>query len=67
MAAMFKLIVLILLAFIVLSLATALVHLFRDRGQSTRALKALTVRVGLSIGLIVLLIIGQATGLITLG
>jgi len=58
----------VVLAFIVLilaSLGSALFFLVRDQGQSTRTVKALAVRVALSIGLFLLLILGYKLGLIT--
>lgn len=60
-----KYIVIGLLLMILASLATALYALVKDRGQSTRTVRALTMRIGLSIGLIVLLMIGYKAGLIT--
>lgn len=59
-----RIIVILLLLFIVGSLASALYFLYHDRGQSTRAAKALTLRVGLSIGLFALLMVGHRFGFI---
>lgn len=50
---------------IVASLASALVFVYRDRGQSTRALKALALRVALSIGLFAFLMLGYYFGWIS--
>jgi hypothetical protein len=51
---------------IVASLASALVFLFRDQGRdSKRMVKALALRVGLSIMLFILLAAGYYSGLIT--
>ncbi len=61
----FKLIVVLMLLIILASLGQALFSLIRDNGDSERTIKALTVRIGLSVGLFLLLIIGYATGLIT--
>ena len=60
---------LILLAFgaIVASLASGLVYLFKDDGDSRRTLRALTWRIGLSIGLFVLLLLAYAAGLVEPG
>jgi hypothetical protein len=58
----------VVLAFIVLilaSLGSALFFLVRDKGQSTRTVKALAVRVALSITLFLLLMAGYKLGLIT--
>jgi hypothetical protein len=60
---------LILLAFgaIVASLASGLVYLFKDDGDSRRTVRALTWRIGLSIGLFVLLLLAYAAGLVQPG
>lgn len=60
-----KYIVIGILLMILVSLGTALYALVKDRGQSTRTVRALTMRIGLSIGLIVLLMISYKAGLIT--
>lgn len=62
---MFKIIVVAFMLAILASLASALFAMVRDRGSSHRTVKALTLRVALSVGLFVLLLIGFATGLIT--
>ena len=49
---------------ILASLGSALVHLVRGRGSSERTAKALTVRIGMSIGLFVLLFLLWWAGLI---
>lgn len=61
----FKAIILILLLAIIISMATALFSMLKSDPDSTRTVKALTVRVGLSIGLLIFIIIGYAAGLIT--
>jgi hypothetical protein len=50
---------------ILLSLGSAMVFLVKDKGQSDRTVKALSIRIGLSIALFVLLMLAIATGLIT--
>jgi hypothetical protein len=60
-----RFIVLTFIAFIVFSLFSALFFLLKDKGNSTRAVKALTVRVVLSITLFVLLLLSFHFGLIT--
>ena len=59
--------IIIILAFlgIVASLASGLVFLVKDDGDSRRTLRALTWRIGLSVGLFALLMILAATGVIT--
>jgi hypothetical protein len=60
-----KLIVFILLAAIVASLGSGLFFLARDDSNSPRLLKALKVRVGLSIVLILFLVAAYQFGLIS--
>lgn len=60
-----RLIVLAFIAFILVSLFSALYFLVKDKGQSTRTVKALTVRVVLSIALFVMLLLGFHFGFIT--
>ena len=50
-----RIVVLLFIAFIVLSLGSALYYLIKDKGQSERTVKALTVRISLSIFLFVML------------
>jgi len=60
-----KLIIVAALLAIVFSLGLALWGLMHDKGSSDRMVKALTVRVILSIGLFIFLMIAFTTGLIT--
>ena len=60
-----RIVVLAIIGLILLSLGSALVFLIRDKGQSTRTVKALAVRVALSLALFLLLIIGYKLGFIT--
>ncbi len=53
-----------LLLIVLFSLGQALFYLMKDEGKSDRVLKALTWRIGLSVFIFILLLIGQATGLI---
>lgn len=59
-----KILVILFLIAILGSLGSALYYLVRDKGQSERTVKALTVRITLSIVLFVLLMAGYATGII---
>ena len=61
---LFKLIIVILLVFVVVSLFTALYRLNKDDSDSTRIVKALALRVGLSILIFVLILIGATLGII---
>lgn len=60
-----KIIVLLFVVFILGSLFSALYFLIKDKGRSERMVKALTVRVVLSIALFVLLMLGFRFGFIT--
>lgn len=59
-----KIIIVGLLLLIVISLFTALYTMVKDKGQSNRTLRALAMRVGLSIALIVLIYVSYKAGLI---
>jgi len=56
--------VLAVFALIIFSLASGLYFVFRDRSDSTRAVKALALRVGLSVGLFVLLMVAYYFGFV---
>ena len=60
-----KIVVILFLVFIVGSLASALYFLVKDKGKGERVVKALTVRVVLSVVLFALLMLGIYSGLIT--
>ncbi|MBI4005313.1 MAG: twin transmembrane helix small protein [Gammaproteobacteria bacterium] len=60
----FKMVVILLLVIIIVALSSGMFFLVRDKGQSDRTVKSLTVRIVLSIILFLLLIFGFATGLI---
>ena len=59
-----KIVILGLLFLIVSSLFVALYTLVKDKGQSNRTVRALTMRISLSILLIVILLISYKAGLI---
>ena len=59
-----RIVVLAFIALILISLGSALFFLVRDKGQSTRTVKALAVRVALSLALFLLLMIGYKLGFI---
>ena len=62
--AIMKLVIIAFLVIIVASLASALIYLIRDKGQSERTVKGLTVRVALSVTLFLLLMVGYYFGII---
>ena len=61
----FKLLVVAALVAIVISLGTALYHLATDQGSSKKLVRALTVRIGLSIALFALLMLAWRAGYIS--
>ena len=61
----FKILVVIILFAIVFSLGSALFHLSRGKGDSKKMARALTIRVGLSVALFILLMLAWYNGLIT--
>lgn len=59
-----KIVAVLFLLFIIASLGSALYYLVKDKGNSTRALKALTIRIGLSVVLFAMLMLGFYFGII---
>jgi hypothetical protein len=59
-----KIIIVVFLFAIIGSLFSGLFFLMKDKGASERTVKALTVRVSLSVLLFILLMIGFATGVL---
>ncbi|MDP1863095.1 MAG: twin transmembrane helix small protein [Thiobacillus sp.] len=59
-----RILALLFIVFILASLASALYYLIKDKGQSDRAVKMLTIRVGLSLTLFILLMGGFYLGII---
>lgn len=59
-----KIFVVLMLVAILGSLASGLIFLIKDNGQSTRTAKALTWRIGLSVFLFLVLMLGIFTGVI---
>lgn len=59
-----KILIVLILLVIVGSLGTALVYLVKDRTRSPRTVKALTVRISLSVGLFILLLLAYGVGLL---
>jgi hypothetical protein len=60
-----KSIIIVLLLSILAALGTALFRLLKSRGRSEPTARALSLRVALSMGLFILLMLAFATGLIT--
>jgi len=59
-----KIIIVLFLLFIVGSLFSGLFYLVKDKGTSERTVRALTVRISLSVLLFLLLMLAYATGLL---
>jgi hypothetical protein len=59
-----KIVIVLVLLLIIASLGVALRHLLMDGERSTRTAQALTVRIGLSIALFFLLLLGYQAGLL---
>ncbi|MCZ6486600.1 MAG: twin transmembrane helix small protein [Gammaproteobacteria bacterium] len=57
-----KIIILLLLALILISLGAGMVSLIKDRGETNRTVKFLTIRIVLSIALFVLLVVSFLMG-----
>ena len=60
-----KILVILFVIFIIASLFSALYFLIKDKGQGERTVRALTVRVALSVVLFALLMLGFHFGFIT--
>jgi type IV secretory pathway TrbL component len=57
--------VIFMLLTVIASLGSALFFLFRDSGNSSRMLRSLAIRVGLSMALFIFLMVGYRFGFIT--
>lgn len=64
MATLYKYALVVLLLVVLFNLGQALYFMMTDRGQTKRTVWALTRRIGLSLLLILMVIIGIATGLL---
>jgi hypothetical protein len=60
-----KILVIVALGGIVFSLGSALFHLSRGKGDPQKMVRALTIRVALSVGLFILLMVAWYNGLIS--
>ena len=61
---MFKIVIVVLLFFVIFSLGQALFYMIKEQGKSDKMVKSLSWRIGLSVFIFLLLLIGQAVGLI---
>ncbi|MDX1569936.1 MAG: twin transmembrane helix small protein [Xanthomonadales bacterium] len=58
-------VIVLFLLVIVYNLAAGLVYMLKDQGKSDRTLRSLTWRIGLSVVLFLLLVLGKMTGILT--
>ena len=59
-----KILIVLILLVIIGSLFSGLFYLVKDKGASERTVRALTVRISLSVLLFILLMLGYATGVL---
>lgn len=59
-----KLLIVAVFIAVLWNLGAALFYMMTDKGRSNRTVKSLTWRIGLSVGLILMVILGIATGVI---
>jgi hypothetical protein len=59
-----KILIVLILLVIIGSLFSGLFYLVKDKGTSERTVRALTVRISLSVLLFILLMLGYATGVL---
>jgi len=59
-----KSIVIVILIGILASLASAVIFMIRDKGQGTRTVRVLSIRIGISIALVILLYVLASLGYI---
>ncbi|HVF34948.1 MAG TPA: twin transmembrane helix small protein [Candidatus Saccharimonadia bacterium] len=59
-----KLLIIAVFVAVVWNLGAALYYMMTDKGQSNRTVRSLTWRIGLSVGLILLVVLGIVTGVI---
>ncbi len=59
-----KALIVLFLIVIVYNLGAAMVYMYQDGSNSKRTVRALTLRIGLSVSLFIVLLLAYATGLI---
>lgn len=59
-----KILLVILLCMVLLSLFSGLYFMYKDKGKSRRVVNALTIRIGLSVLIIVIVIVGYFSGML---
>ncbi len=59
-----KILLIVLLVLVLISLFSGLFFMYKDKGNSRRVVNALTIRIGLSVLIIVIVIAGYFLGLL---
>jgi hypothetical protein len=59
-----KILLVVLLVLVLISLFSGLFFMYKDKGNSRRVVNALTIRIGLSVLIIVIVIVGYFFGLL---
>jgi Protein of unknown function (DUF2909) len=59
-----KILLVVLLGMVLLSLFSGLYFMYKDKGKSKRVVNALTIRIGLSMLIIVIVIVGYFSGML---
>lgn len=59
-----KILLVVLLGMVLLSLFSGLYFMYKDKGKSKRVVNALTLRIGLSMLIIVIVIVGYFSGML---
>jgi len=59
-----KILLVVLLGLVLLSLFSGLYFMYKDKGKSRRVVNALTIRIGLSVLIIVIVIFGYFSGML---
>lgn len=57
-----KILIVVVLLFVIYSLAMAMYHMVKDKGQGKNTVRFLTVRVGVSFGLFILIMLALKMG-----
>ena len=61
---LFKIVIIVLLLAIIISLASGMFFMVRDKGRTHRTVTSLTFRITISVVLFIMLFVGHSTGLI---
>jgi TRAP-type C4-dicarboxylate transport system permease large subunit len=59
-----KILLVVLLCMVLISLFSGLYFMYKDKGKSRRVVNALTIRIGLSMLIIVIVIVGYFSGML---